>query len=319
MNILVKARNTKQLSQKLSSFTFQRLHSCAAIDEVSNSIVIHPTAVVHPNASLGHGVSIGPFCTVGSSAKLGNACKLYPGSHIFGNTQLGDYCTLMTGAVVGDELPGKTVIGSNNVIGHHAVVGVRCQDLKYKIGDECFLYVGDNNDIREYSSIHRSSKPDDKTVIGDKNLIMGLCHVAHDCKIGSNNILANNTMLAGHVVLEDYIHTAGAVVVHQHCHLGSYCFVGGGSVISQDVPKFTLVSGERAELRGLNLEGLRRHGFSDTEVNTFLIFKSCKPCVSDICVSHNQVIVSRAAIVMFLGKVNKYNPFVLSIQNYYFM
>ncbi|KAL9224286.1 hypothetical protein vseg_000339 [Gypsophila vaccaria] len=264
MNMLAKARNTKQLSQ-LTSIALHRFHT---LEEVCSSNVIHPTAVVHPNASLGQGVSIGPFCTVGSSAKLGNACKLYPGSHIFGNTQLGDYCTLMTGAVVGDELPGETVIGSNNVIGHHAVVGVRCQDLKYKIGDECFLYIGDDNDIREYCSIHRSSKPDDKTVIGDKNLIMGLCHVAHDCKIGSNNILANNTMLAGHVVVEDYIHTAGAVVVHQHCRLGSHCFVGGGSVISQDVPKFTLVSGERAELRGLNLEGLKRRGFSAMEIKS---------------------------------------------------
>ncbi|XP_074280689.1 putative acyl-[acyl-carrier-protein]--UDP-N-acetylglucosamine O-acyltransferase, mitochondrial [Silene latifolia] len=272
MNLLVKARNAKQLSQ-LSSLSSFRLHSRVTADddeeeEAWTSNLIHPTAIVHPNATLGHGVSIGPFCTVGSSAKLGNACKLYSGTHIFGNTQLGDHCTLMTGAVVGDELPGKTVIGSNNVIGHHAVVGVKCQDLKYKTGDECFLYVGDNNDIREYSSIHRSSKPDDKTVIGDENLIMGSCHIAHDCKIGSKNILANNTLLAGHVVVKDYVHTAGAVVVHQHCHLGSFCFIGGGSVVSQDVPMFMMVSGERTEIRGLNLVGLRRCGFSVTEIKS---------------------------------------------------
>ncbi|KAG5547236.1 hypothetical protein RHGRI_013042 [Rhododendron griersonianum] len=146
------------------------------------------------------GVSIGPFCTVGSSAKLGNACQLYPGSHIFGNTELGDQCILMTGAVVGDDLPGRTVIGCNNVIGHHCVVGIKCQDMKYK-------------------------------VIGDNNLVMGSCHIAHDCKVGSNNILANNTLLAGHVVVEDYAHTAGATVVHQFCHIGSFSFIGGGSVI----------------------------------------------------------------------------------------
>ncbi|KAI8553557.1 hypothetical protein RHMOL_Rhmol05G0025100 [Rhododendron molle] len=161
---------------------------------------IHPAAIVHPGAVIGQGVSIGPFCTVGSSAKLGNACQLYPGSHIFGNTELGDQCVLMTGAVVGDDLPGRTVIGCNNVIGHHCVVGIKCQDMKYK-------------------------------VIGDNNLVMGSCHIAHDCKVGSNNILANNTLLAGHVVVEDYAHTAGATVVHQFCHIGSFSFIGGGSVV----------------------------------------------------------------------------------------
>lgn len=97
---------------------------------------------------------------------------------------------------------------------------------------------------------------------------MGSCHIAHDCKIASNNILANNTLLAGHVIVEDFVHTAGATVVHQHCHLGSFCFIGGGSVVSQDVPKFVMVSGDRAELRGLNLEGLRRRGFSVAEIKS---------------------------------------------------
>ncbi|XP_021751201.1 probable acyl-[acyl-carrier-protein]--UDP-N-acetylglucosamine O-acyltransferase, mitochondrial isoform X1 [Chenopodium quinoa] len=268
MRWLRKPRNIKTLPTsllQLPSLSFLRPLSNAAADALSPTFV-HPTAIVHPNATLGQGVSIGPFCTVGSSVKLGNACKLYPGSHIFGYSQLGDNCILMTGAVVGDELPGKTVIGSNNIIGHHAVVGVKCQDLKYKDGDECFLDIGDNNEIREYSSVHRSSKPDEQTIIGHNNLIMGSCHVAHDCKIGNNNILANNTLLAGHIVVEDYIHTAGAAVVHQYCHLGSFCFIGGGSVVSQDVPKFMMVSGDRAELRGLNLEGMRRRGFSATEI-----------------------------------------------------
>ncbi|WRX34823.1 Protein kinase domain - like 10 [Theobroma cacao] len=171
-----------------------------------------------------------------------------------------------SGAVVGDDLPGHTVIGCNNIIGHHAVVGIKCQDMKYKSGDECFLDVGNNNEIREFTSIHRSSKSSDITVIGDNNLIMGSCHIAHDCKIGNNNIFANNTLLAGHVIVEDHAHTAGASVVHQFCHIGSFAFIGGGSVVSQDVPKYMMVSGERAELRGLNLEGLRRRGFLVTEI-----------------------------------------------------
>ncbi|KAG5106402.1 hypothetical protein JHK82_043372 [Glycine max] len=163
---------------------------------------IHPTAVVHPNAVIGQGVSIGPFCSVSSSAKLGNGCQLHPGSHVFGSTELGDNCMLMTGAVVGDDYPGCTVIGSNNTIGYHAVIGVKCQDMKYKPEDECYLEVGHNNDIREHTSIHRSSKSTDRTVIGNANFIMGSCHIAHDCKIGNNNIFANNTLLAGHVEVE---------------------------------------------------------------------------------------------------------------------
>ncbi|MBA0747549.1 hypothetical protein Gogos_004456, partial [Gossypium gossypioides] len=230
---------------------------------------IHPTAIVHPNAVIGQGVSVGPLCTIGPSAKLGNGCQMHPSSHIFGNTELGSHCVLMTGAVVGDDLPGHTVIGCNNIIGHHAVVGIKCQDMKYKLGDECFLDVGDNNEIREFTSIHRSSKSLDRTlsyqVIGDNNLIMGSCHIAHDCKIGNNNIFANTTLLAGHVIVEDYVHTGGATVVHQFCYIGSFSFIGGGSVVSQDVPKYMMVSGDRAELRGLNFEGLRRCGFQVTE------------------------------------------------------
>ncbi|KAL0925631.1 hypothetical protein M5K25_003996 [Dendrobium thyrsiflorum] len=244
-------------------------------------------------------VSVGPFCTVGPEVQIGNACQLHAGSHVTGDTVLGDNCTVLSGAIVGADLPGRTIIGCNNVIGYHAVVGVKCQDLKYKeipfgnifvildsnlcncvylcakviagdilVGDECFLIVGDNNDIREFTSIHRSSKSSDTTVIGDGNLIMGSCHIAHDCKVGNNNIFANNTLFAGHVVIEDCCHTAGGTVVHQFCHIGSYSFIGGGSVITQDVPKYMMVSGDRAEIRGLNLEGLRRNGFSSEEVQT---------------------------------------------------
>lgn len=262
------------VSISLTHITLKRFTSTLPCDTLEKNpcekspAFIHPAAIVHPNAVLGQGVSIGPFCSVGSSVKLGNACQLYPGSHVFGKSELGDNCILMTGAVVGDELPGSTVIGCNTIIGHHAVVGIRCQDLKYKPGTECFLEVGNNNDIREHTSIHRSSRSCEKTIIGDDNLIMGSCHIAHDCKVGNNNIFANNSLLAGHVVVEDYVHTAGASVVHQFCRIGSFSFIGGGSVVSQDVPKYITVAGERAELRGLNLEGLRRHGFSSTEMKS---------------------------------------------------
>ncbi|PUZ54997.1 hypothetical protein GQ55_5G177100 [Panicum hallii var. hallii] len=265
------ARAARLLLPCLSQTTATRLlHASAsqgAAREASGSF-IHPAAVVHPDAVVGQGVSIGPFCTVGPSARIGDACQLHAGSHVVGDTELGEGCVVQTGAILGADIPGQTVIGENNIIGHYATVGIKCQDLKYKTGDECFLHIGRNNEIREYCSIHRSSKSCDCTVIGDNNLIMGSCHIAHDCKIGNNNIFANNTLFAGHVVVEDCTHTAGAVVVHQFCHIGSYSFLGGGSVVAQDVPRYMMVAGDRAELRGLNLEGLRRNGFSDQEVRS---------------------------------------------------
>ncbi|CAM6118831.1 unnamed protein product [Calypogeia fissa] len=176
--------------------------------------------------------------------------------HILGETQLGDNCVILSGAVVGADILGHTIIGDCNTIGHYAVVGVKCQDRKYKDGDECYLYIGNNNDIREFASVHRSSKPDDNTVVGNDNLIMGSCHVAHDCKIGNGNILANGTLLGGHVVVEDLVHTSGGVAVHQFCHIDSYAFLAGGSMVDRDVPRYMMVAGDRAELRGLNLEGM---------------------------------------------------------------
>ncbi|OQU87439.1 probable acyl-[acyl-carrier-protein]--UDP-N-acetylglucosamine O-acyltransferase, mitochondrial isoform X1 [Sorghum bicolor] len=258
----------RYFSSRLHTTTTRLLHasdSQAAPREASGSF-IHPAAVVHPDAAIGQGVSIGPFCTVGPSARVGDACQLHAGSHVVGDTELGEGCVVQTGAILGADIPGRTIIGENNVIGHYAVVGAKCQDLKYKTGDECFLHIGRNNEIREYCSIHRSSKSCDCTVIGDNNLVMGSSHIAHDCKIGNNNIFANNTLFAGHVVVEDWTHTAGAVVVHQFCHIGSYSFLGGGSVVAQDVPRYMMVAGDRAELRGLNIEGLKRNGFSDQEV-----------------------------------------------------
>ncbi|GAB2217566.1 hypothetical protein Droror1_Dr00000764 [Drosera rotundifolia] len=135
MYFLVKSWNKHNASQPILHL-FRALSYIGAGSDRCASIhpnLIHPTAVIHPDATLGQGLTIGPFCTVGSSVKLGDFCKLYPGSHVLGDTQLGENCILMVGAVVGDEIPGRTSIGSNNIIGHHAVVGIKCQDLKYKV------------------------------------------------------------------------------------------------------------------------------------------------------------------------------------------
>ncbi|GAQ84213.1 UDP-N-acetylglucosamine acyltransferase [Klebsormidium nitens] len=236
------------------------------VNLLRSGVSIHPTAVVHDDAVLAEGVRIGPLCTVGPGAVLGEGCVMHPGSQVAGNTVLGKRNTLHSGAIVGADLPGTTIIGDDNSFGYHSVVGVLCQDLKYK-GDDCYLVVGNKNDVREHSSIHRSSRPDLKTILGDNNLIMGSCHVAHDCIIGNHNIIANGTLLAGHIVIQDHVHTGGATAVHQFCHLGSYAFLAGGAMVDRDVPTFTIVHGDRAEMRGLNFEGLRRAGFKTSKVD----------------------------------------------------
>lgn len=177
-----------------------------------------------------------------------------------------DAFSIRSGAIVGACLPGSTILGKDNSIGHYATVGVKCQDLKYKEGDDCHLHIGNKNDIREYVSIHRSSKSSEQTTVGNGNLIMGACHIAHDCKIGNANILANSTLLGGHAIVQDYVRTGGGVAVHQRCHIDSYTFVAGGSMVVRDIPMYTMVSGDRAEICGLNLEGLRRHKFSENEM-----------------------------------------------------
>mmetsp|Transcript_6790 Transcript_6790/g.19067 ORF Transcript_6790/g.19067 Transcript_6790/m.19067 type:complete len:268 (+) Transcript_6790:709-1512(+) len=166
------------------------------------------------------------------------------------------------GATVGSDDPGVTVIGNGNEIGHCAVIGARCQDLKYKHGDDCFLTIGDNNDIREHASIHRSSRPDHETRIGNGNMLMGSCHVAHDVVMGNHNIVGNNSLLAGHVHVGDNVRVSGACAVQPRVHLGAFCYLTGGSMVDRDVPPYTIVQGDRAAIRGLNEVLMSRCGLS---------------------------------------------------------
>jgi UDP-N-acetylglucosamine acyltransferase len=160
-------------------------------------------------------------------------------------------------------ITGTTTIGSGNVIGPFATVGAPPQDLKYK-GEDTRLVIGDNNQIREYVSIHRGTVTDRGiTNVGSGNLLMGYVHVAHDCLIGDSAILANAATLAGHVIIEDHAIIGGLVAVHQFTRIGAYSYIGGLSGISKDVPPFVIVSGTRKHMRvsGINKVGLRRRGF----------------------------------------------------------
>ncbi|MDA8155102.1 MAG: acyl-ACP--UDP-N-acetylglucosamine O-acyltransferase [Actinomycetota bacterium] len=206
---------------------------------------VHPSAIVHKSASISENVSIGPFCIIGEGVKIGPGCKL-------ANNVI---------------VEGDTVIGPNCVIHPFAGIGLPPQDLKYR-GERTGVTIGANNVIREYVSIHRGSVGGGgRTVLGDNNFIMAYAHVAHDNVIGNNVIITNAATLGGHVEVQDHAIIGGVVAVHQFTRIGSYSMTGGFSGIGQDIPPYTMASGPRAKLYGLNLVGLRRHGFSRETIN----------------------------------------------------
>ena len=205
--------------------------------------MIHPTAIVSPQAVLGRNVRIGPYCIVGSKVELGDDCVLH--SHVV--------------------IEGPARIGKGNEFFPFAVVGGKTQDLKY-IGEPTFLEVGDRNVFRENCTIHRGTHGELPTRVGSDNLFLCYSHVAHDCQIGDHVILSNNGSLAGHVVVEDHAIVSGLAAVHQFCRIGKHSIIGGCSKVVQDVPPFMIVDGNPATTRGLNLVGLQRRGFAEDDM-----------------------------------------------------
>jgi UDP-N-acetylglucosamine acyltransferase len=204
---------------------------------------IHPTAIIHPKAELGNNVTVGAFCYVDA------------------NVTIGDNSILNSHVVV----KGKTTIGRNNHFFQFGSIGEDCQDKKYK-GEPTELIIGDNNVIREGATIHRGTVQDKGiTQIGDNNLIMTYVHVAHDCVIGSNSILATHATLAGHVHVGDWVILGGMTAFHQFCQIGSHAFVGGGVIVLRDVPPYVML-GDGSVPRGINSEGLRRRGFGEETI-----------------------------------------------------
>ncbi len=205
---------------------------------------IHSTAIVDKEALIDENVSIGPFCIIGKGARIRKGSRLV--SHVV--------------------VEGKTEIGEGCQIYPFASIGFPPQDIKYK-GEETGVKIGNNNIIREYVTIHRASVAGHGvTTIGNNNFLLAYVHVAHDCAIGNNVVLVNLATLAGHVVVEDYAYIGGIVAIHQFTRIGAYAMVGGFSGIGQDIPPYTMASGPRAKLFGLNTVGLKRHGFTDTTV-----------------------------------------------------
>jgi UDP-N-acetylglucosamine acyltransferase len=214
-----------------------------------NAEVIHPTAIIDPNAKIADDVSIGAFSIIGPHVEIDSGCEI--ASHVV--------------------IKGPTKIGKNNRIFQFASIGEEPQDKKYTAEHELetFLEIGDNNLIRESVTINRGTvQGGGITKIGDNNWIMAYVHFAHDCIVGNDNIFANNASLAGHVIVGDYVILGGFTLVSQFNRLGSYSFSAMGSVISQHVPPYVLVSGHMATPVGMNVEGLRRRGFTRAQIKT---------------------------------------------------
>lgn len=206
--------------------------------------MIHQTAIIDPSAKIADDVVIGAYSIIGANVEIASGTEI--ASHVV--------------------IKGPTKIGRNNRIFQFSSIGEEPQDKKYH-GEQTLLEIGENNLIRESVTINRGTvQGGGITKVGSNNWIMAYVHIAHDCIIGDDNIFANNASLAGHVIVDQQVILGGFTLVSQFNHLGSHCFSAMGSVISRNVPPYVLVSGHMAEPVGINVEGLRRRSFTDTQI-----------------------------------------------------
>ena len=206
---------------------------------------IHATAIVAPDAQIGHNVEIGPYSVIGPSVTIGADTIIGPHAVIESHTDIGRNCR----------------------ISQFSSIGGVPQDLKYR-GEETRVVIGDNNVIKEYVTINRATDSDiGVTLIGTNNLIMAYCHVAHNCKLGNHIVLSNAVNLAGHVHIDDFVGVGGMTAVRQFTRIGEQAFIAGASAVNNDIPPYLLVSGNHAKPFGLNLVGLKRRGFTDATLS----------------------------------------------------
>ncbi|MEN8217603.1 MAG: acyl-ACP--UDP-N-acetylglucosamine O-acyltransferase [Pseudomonadota bacterium] len=207
--------------------------------------MIDKHALIDPKADLDSDVQIGAYSIIGADVQI--AAGTWIGPHVV--------------------IKGPTRIGRENKIYQFASIGEDPQDKKYGGEPDTWLEIGDRNEIREYCTFNRGTvQGGGVTRIGDDNWIMAYCHIAHDCIVGNQTVFANGSTLAGHIQIEDYAILGGFTLVHQFCRVGRHSFSGGGTVITQDVPPFVTVCGNRAKPHGINKEGLKRRGFSSETI-----------------------------------------------------
>jgi UDP-N-acetylglucosamine acyltransferase len=223
---------------------------------IMSGVEIHPTAIVDPKAELGAETIVGPFCIVGSEVVLGTGCWLQ--HHV--------------------TLCGPMRAGAKNKFYAYCSIGQQTQDLKYA-GEPTHLEIGDENTFREFCTVNRSTKADGKTRVGNRGNFLAYSHIGHDCTVGNSVVFSNNGTLAGHVEVGDHAVMGGLTAVHQFCRIGRFAITGGCSKIVQDVPPFLIADGNPAEIRGVNLIGLERAGFTPESVKAIkeafrLIYRS---------------------------------------------
>ncbi len=202
-----------------------------------------PLAYIHPAAKIPSSVVIDPFVTIDQNVEIGEGTKIGSNVTILEGTRIGKNCTIFPGAVIG-AIP---------------------QDLKFR-GEDTLAIIGDNTTIRECVTINRGTAAKGKTVVGNNNLIMAYCHVAHDCVVGDNVIISNATQLAGEVVVDNNAVIGGGTLVHQFCHIGPHVMIQGGALINKDIPPYVKAAREPIAYAGINSVGLRRRNFSNDTI-----------------------------------------------------
>lgn len=203
----------------------------------------HDLAYIHPDAKIGENVIIDPFAVVHGDVEIGDGTHIHSGAVIQDGARIGRNCNIHPGAVI---------------------AGVP-QDLKF-VGEKTTAVIGDNTTIRECATVNRGTASKGSTIIGSNCLIMAYSHVAHDCVLGNNIIMSNATQLAGEVVVDDFAVIGGGTLCHQFCHIGSYVMIQGGALINKDIPPYVKAAREPISYVGINVVGLRRHGFTNEQI-----------------------------------------------------
>jgi UDP-N-acetylglucosamine acyltransferase len=222
--------------------------------------MIHPTAIIHKKAKIDKNVEIGPYCVIEEHVRIRKGTTLLGHVVVQGHTEIGEDCTIR----------------------HFSSIGGPPQDITYK-NEDTRVVIGKKNMIFEYVTIHRGTEHGlGVTTLGDNNFLMAYAHIAHDCIVGNNIIMANGATLAGHVEVADFVIFGGLCAIQQFRRIGQYAFISGLTGVPNDVPPFVIAAGDRAKLYGLNVVGLERHGFSKEEISQLkkaykLLFRSSLP------------------------------------------
>ncbi len=211
---------------------------------IDRSAAVAPTARIHPDSSVGPGVVIGEFCVVEQDVEIGAFCRLEPYVYVKRWTKLGEHNEISAGTVLGTDPLDKAFTGQRS-----------------------YLRIGNRNKIREHYTISRGTQPESVTEIGDDNYIMTSGHIAHNCRIGNQCVIASCALVAGYVEVESQAFISGGVVIHQYSKIGRLAMIGGNTRVNSDAPPYFLYSGFDIEPMGLNLVGLRRAGFTAAEVS----------------------------------------------------